>query len=852
MSNFEWQQEDGDWDEKQGSSSPESSNLRRTILIGVVVVLALAAAGLIIYWQVNERLAQTETAVQANILASHNLVQTAAITEDEELLLSVLSGRLPSWTDAQQEALSADVMINRVPWRLLHIDALPDIDPQLTMSPDLTEAELVFPLDYHFMTTSGVSVTVVLSQTAVYRQGVRNWLMSPPDSEFWGDWQTIEGERLTLIHPERDNELVRKLAVDLEQILEQICTEPTLPDCAEDAAYTIRLDTHPESLVEGVDKRNLFGEQPYLNLPTPTLFGLPRDDVAYGALVQVYGVSLGTVVLADLFEWECCRQHAIFQVLVEYQLAEMDIMSWPITTTDHIRALKEGRSFLNVADFWRYEPADFNEPLWFLYTAFDFMFQQYPDLAPVSLLSSFRDWGDIGYWLDNNLTQNGYQLGSIRELWPTLQNEWWHYAYTQTLLAQENEEPPILLSAQDIVLVCLPDPQFDLDTIMSLHRFNHEEDTWQELLTYNNFVSFNPFLNDEGLIIQTLDLDETNRWQTEIWDFEGTRTQLANEDQMFFSLGQYDPSGRYAVSFTGEGESTIPKLLLIDLDSCNEETCETIQLTGSPIWSPDGNKTLMSSNNVFEGNGIALQRNGNMILFDATQPPSMADFWLGDRLGQLPVEQTELEEIGTGYSPFWLDNDTFGYIRQHPETGEGEVVVLGANGLETIITLTDIQTEALEGDLSLAHIRYVVTNPRQPDKLFVVALDALGREAYVFLHDMVTGTLELRLQSKVAPYHSLGFSPNGRWLVLTGYQDEEAGGSNTFIVHDIENNETQTYKSNLDGFMLSPLYDWSADGEWLLFLMNDQVLSMVAPEYNYQMVQVHEHGYCTSMAWVNR
>jgi len=852
MSNFEWQQEDGDWDEQQSSSSPESSNSRRTILIGVVVVLALAAAALIIYWQVNERLAQTETAVQANILASHNLVQTAAITEDAELLLSVLSGRLPSWTDAQQEALSANVMINRAPWGLSHIDTQPDYDPQLTMSPDLTEAELVFPLDYQFMTTSGVSVTVVLSQTAVYRQGVRNWLMSPPDSEFWGDWQTIEGERLTLIYPERDSVLAEKLASDLEQILQQICVDPDLPSCGEDITYTIRLDMHPESLVEAVDFRNLFGTEPYIKLPTPTLFGLPGDDVAYEALVQAYGVPLATAVFADLFEWECCQQATIFQMLVNYQLAEMGIISWPITTNDHIRALKEGRSFLNVTDYWRYDVDEFREPVWFLYTAFDFIFQQYPTLTPISLLSSFRNWGDIGYWLDNNLAQNGYQLGSVTALWPTLQNEWWHYAYTQTLLAQEKEEPPIPLPNQDIALVCLSDPQFDLDTTMSLHRFNPEDNTSQELLAYNNFVSFNPFLDDEGLMIQTLDLNETNQWQTEVWDFDGVRTHLENEDQMFFSLGQYDPSGQYAVAFSGENDSPIPNLLLIDLASCTGERCDTIPLFGLPIWSPNGERTLMSGVNMFEGNGVAFQRNGRMVLFDATQPPSSTDFWLGDRLGHLPIDQAEPEIVGMGYAPFWVDNDMFGYIRQQPETGDGEVVVLSGDSLQTIVTLTDLQAEAPEADLSLAHIRYVITHPTQPNNLIVVALDPLGREAYVFLYDRVTGSLNLRLQSEILPYHSLGFSPNGRWLVLTGFQDDDVADSSTFVVHDIETNETQTFRSNLDGFMLSPLYDWSGDGKWLLFLVNDRVMSMVAPAYDYQMVEVHDQGFCTSLAWINR
>ncbi|PID86002.1 MAG: hypothetical protein CSB13_05130 [Chloroflexi bacterium] len=859
---FEWHtEEDGVWDvPPPRQPPPQPSKSKRIFFWGAMLLFALVAAGMVIYWQVTERLQQAETNVQTNILAAHNLWQTAVVTTDAELFLSVLSGRIPSWTDAQQEALDENVIFERAPWGLTLIDGSPpswelaDLEQPITLnlSTDLLEAELQFPLDYQFLTQSGVTTTVTLSQTAVYRQGARSWLFSPPDSEFWGDWQTYEGQRLTLIYPERDREIAERLAESLEQILAQICDHPDLPACAEDASYTIRFDLHPEGLLDAADVETLFGVEPYLNMPTPTLFGLPGDETAYEALLQTYAVPLGTAVFADLFDWTCCRQIDIFQMLVIYQLADMGITSWPITAQHHIQAMKDGNSFLNVPDFWRKNnPENYSEPIHFLYIAFDFIFQQYEGLSPVSLLSNFQNWEDINYWLDNNLLQTGYQLGSVQDLWRVIQDEWWHYAYTQTLLAQENEEPPIPLPDQDIALVCLSSPQFDLDTTMSLYRYNYQDDTKLQLLASNNFVSFNPFLNDSGMIIQNLAFDESEQWQTKIWNFEGVRTQMEGEDQIFFSLGQFDPSGRYAIALQ-ENEGSLLKFMLIDLASCDENQCETITLMGFPIWSPDGERTLMTSDNVFESSSVTFQRNGRMVLFDVIQPPLAADFWIGDRLGRITDDQPEPVIIGTGYSPFWLDNETFGFIRQHPDTGEDEIVIWLAEGLETLITLAEVQDEVPREDLSLAHIRYVVTHPAWPDNLVVVALDPLGREAYVFLYDRVTGSLDLRLQSEIAPYHSLGFSPNGRWLVLTGFDHKQNVNSNVYIVHHIESNETQTYRSSLTGFMLSPLYDWSADGNWLSFLINDQVISMVAPEYKHQIVKVHGQGNCTSLAWINR
>ncbi len=863
MSNFEWQQEDGVWDEpKQPQFPPEPSKSKRIVFLGVIIILALVVAGIVIYWQVTERLEQAEMTVQTNILASHNLLQTAVATTDSELLLSVLSGKIPSWTDAQQQALNENVIFERKPWGLTLVDGSPtsweltDLEQKVTLnlSTDLLEAELHFPLDYQFMTKAGVTTTVTLSQTAVYRQGMRNWLLSPPDSEFWGDWQTYKGQRLTLIYPERDSKLAEQLAESLEQILAQICEDPDLPACAEEASYTIRFDSHPESLLDAADVETLFGVEPYLNFPTPTIFGLPGDEVAYEAVLQAYAVPLGTAVFADLFDWHCCRQAEFFQMLVAYQLAEMGIASWPITTQHHIQAMKEGRSFLNIPDFWRKnDPEDFAEPVEFLYTAFDFIFQQFSDLSPVLLLSSLRNWGDISYWLDGNLVQQGYQLGSTQNLWQTLQTDWWHYAYTQTLLSQENDNPPVPLPPQDIALVCLSDSQFDFDTTMSLYRYNYEDETKLQLLDFDNFVNFSPFLDDSGLIIQNLALEEADYWQTEIWRFDDNRTQLkSDDDQMFFTLGQYDPSGRYVIAYKDSNESNIPFLLLVDLESCDAERCELIPLSGVPIWSPDGKQTFISSDNIFEGGGVAFQRNDQLVLFDTTQPPSVADFWLGDQLGQLPSDQIEPDILGTGYSPFWLSNETFGFVREHPESEESEVVVWTENGLETIVSMADIQSEAAGIDFSLAHIRYVVPHPVLPEKLIVVILTPLGREVFVFLYDRHSEELELRLQSEVPPYHSIGFSPNGRWLVLTGFEDKELVDNNTIIVHDIETNETQTYISDLDGFLLSALFDWSADGNWLLFLLNDQVISMVAPEYEYQMVKVYEQGHCTSLAWINR
>ena len=858
MSNFEWQQEDGDWKELPPTPTPETPKSRRRFVIPLLIILALLAAAFVVYRRVDDQLQQTETAVQSNILASHNLAQNAAHAQDEELLLSVLSGRLPSWTTAQQEVLAAGLLYDRTPWGLPSASDLPstltladlETDAHLLLSSDLREAELHFPLTYQFTTAPGISETIVLSQTAVYRQGMRSWLLSPPDSEFWGKWKTDEGERLTLIYSERDADLVQKLAFDLEQIVQQICAEPDLPDCAEDATYTIRLDTHPESLVDGIDRRHLPDEQPYLKLPSPTLLGLPVDEVGYDALLRAYGVPLATAVFADLFDWECCRHAPLFQVLVDYQLSLMGIQPWPVTDVYHSSALRQSINIDDVGLLWHKHQFISIAEGWQLYAAVDFLFDQYPDLSAIKMIDAIDEFSSFPVWLGNVLSQAGYPIGIGTGAVETLNRAWWRYAYTQTLLMQKKDPPPIPLPEQDALLLCASNEIFDEDTTMSLVRYHIQNSGMEELRSGNRFLLVNPLLDDNGLVLQTFDLIDEGSWQTEIWQFDNENTTFSSDEYFSFSLGQFDPTGRYAVIFTQRDDSEIPQSNLLDFDSCDAASCEITPLSGMPYWSGSGEKTIISNANIFDS--PTFLQNQRMVIFDTSQQPISNDFWLGDSQGQLPAAEAEPVILGNGYAPFWLNEETIGYIR-YGEDSQPEIVLasLDGNVVETVLTLTDVQavvSDEIRGPTSLS---YVLSHPAQPNLLIVVGFDAFGREAYIFTYDLQSEELALLMQSQASPYHSLGFSPNGRWLMLSGTGPNEPGGAQTLYVQDLETGQAQTYMSEYAAFVYSPFYDWSADGNWLLFLVDNRVMSVVAPEYDYQLVFAHEHGPCNSAAWIN-
>jgi len=362
---------------------------------------------------------------------------------------------------------------------------------------------------------------------------------------------------------------------------------------------------------------------------------------------------------------------------------------------------------------------------------------------------------------------------------------------------------------------------------------------------------FNPFQTDNGLIVQKISLDGSENWHTQIWRFAGSDTSLPDDHYLSISLGQFDPSGRYAVMFISEVEQSVPLPHLLDLNSCDETTCAQKPLAGLPVWSPDGEKTILVNASITESSTYL--RNDMMMILDASLQPGVNKMWLGDSQGQLPGAAADAPVIAEGYSPFWVGNDTFGYIHLAPGD-KSEVVTRSLSGEEAAVRVTTDDLEALLSDDNRAPIklRYVMTHPAQPDLLMVVALNEFAREAYVFSYNLETDELKLRLQSLIQPYHSLGFSPNGRYLVLTGVVDNAQGDASIIYVHDLDTFETQTYFSEYVRFGFSPMYDWSADGNWLLFQVDERVLSLTAPAYQYQRVQAHDQGYCTSMAWINR
>jgi hypothetical protein len=277
-------------------------------------------------------------------------------------------------------------------------------------------------------------------------------------------------------------------------------------------------------------------------------------------------------------------------------------------------------------------------------------------------------------------------------------------------------------------------------------------------------------------------------------------------------------------------------------------------VNGVPVWSPGAVHSLLTETNIFEESMFII---GNRVAsFNASADVVHYPIALGDALGNPVTDRPNF--VDTGFAPFWLTDEMFGYIT---------VVDDPVNPVQElrIGRVDDLQTHALIASTNLLHaipeeerpvrltMRYALANPANPNMLAVVG--SYLQDGYVFTVDRVSGEVELRMQAELQPQHLFGFSPDGRFMVLSATPEGERnsmGIYNAVYVHDLAAHETEIFETGLSSFMPAFTFDWSADGNWLAFSYGDGFVWLYAPEYDYQELLTHDFGECTSLAWVNR
>ena len=297
---LDWQTEENvNWDDLPDTTSEQVGPAHHRpwprYFWWLLLLAGLLAGGWLAWQQVTTRVAEVEAEVTADLLASHDLLLRAAATQDEDVVLSLLSGRDIDWTQAQFEVMMAGLWLERPFLGLTYLQTATD-GVTVTLSSDLYTADMVYDVVYQ----TDMAESITLQQTAVYRRGADRWLLSPPDGDYWGGWEEAEFPRLTLQYPAREAEIAQRLGADLSQAVADFCRKIDGFDCPADFRVRLQLDHRPQSMLLLNTAVLPHYELAYhYRLPTPALVGLPQDEQSYQALAQSYSSWLLSGIVAD-------------------------------------------------------------------------------------------------------------------------------------------------------------------------------------------------------------------------------------------------------------------------------------------------------------------------------------------------------------------------------------------------------------------------------------------------------------------------------------------------------------------------------------------------------------------------
>ncbi len=288
---IDWKAEDEQaWGEFEPDNGPAPGGRRpsrrlRLIVLAVVVVAGLATVA---YWQVSRFLDSSASEVEEALLDSHALVMEAAANGDGDLVRDLILDRLEEWTEASVLLAEQGLWLDRQPLDLYLAESTSPPVTEVTLDPALDQAVVTMTVTYRVGANEAAADTVRLRQLFAYRYRDERWLLNPPTGAFWGSREATSGRYLTLSYPERDADLGRRLAADLEAALGQACHTVAMMDCGDDLHLVVDLLADPAVLVELADPAWQLSGGQSINLPTPTLVGLPEGESAYRAIYRGY------------------------------------------------------------------------------------------------------------------------------------------------------------------------------------------------------------------------------------------------------------------------------------------------------------------------------------------------------------------------------------------------------------------------------------------------------------------------------------------------------------------------------------------------------------------------------------
>lgn len=417
---FDWQTDEREWeddlpqkrkalrpepqlaDSPAGGDAPHNATThprRRLRTAGLLAALALALLA-VLYWQIDRRTRAVEERLTAEILASQTTILEAAQRADPELFVGFLSGRDGEWATSLEWLVRRGRYLDRSVFDLSLVNATP-MTPTVTLAPDLRSAELVAPRAYALDVGNGLTETVTLEQTLVFRMGPDRWLLSPPEDIFWGEERMIGGQYVRVSYPARDADVVEPLARDVDAAVSQFC-HSLGEECPQ---LHLTLSANPASFVAYDRPESAWAGGSEIVMPTPSLFGRPRDDAGRRALSRVYSARLVSVAAANFSGWHCCDDALFYGALLDAQLYRLGLRPWPVGTADYANLAQRPEQLRAVEGLWQHQAATAEERR-LVYTLVDFLVTQSTIPIPYIQRMLLNDF-DMPYWAWLTRATNG-------------------------------------------------------------------------------------------------------------------------------------------------------------------------------------------------------------------------------------------------------------------------------------------------------------------------------------------------------------------------------------------------------------------------------------------------------------
>ncbi len=345
---FKWQtEEETDWTDELaaagGTAVPLSKRkwFRPLLIASLMVILA----GSIVFWQLTQRAEAAASAIEADIMASHEVWVDAVMHSDADLFHAQRQekGGAYKWRQALDSLFEEGLLFDRSMIGFIAETAVPH-PTDIILSPDLESAQLIAEQPFALRMSTGATQTVTLRYTYFYQHEDDRWLLAPPDDDFWGEWRQYDGQNLILHYSVRDEVVALRVATDLNEQLGQLCnwfsnSAAISLTCQDDLLIQVRLSRDLGSLswsndLSGFSMPDSVAVTHTVNLPSPTLIGEPTDEAGIEALADFYlfrmlaAIFRGLIQGQNLATWYPTLQYR--EALLMRQSAQWGVRPWPL------------------------------------------------------------------------------------------------------------------------------------------------------------------------------------------------------------------------------------------------------------------------------------------------------------------------------------------------------------------------------------------------------------------------------------------------------------------------------------------------------------------------------------------